>query len=174
MEYDQMTPFVCGALDKYPLSQPQDIVKLLYQSEFGPAHAVSDPEAALRLLRKEYSETSQEEGLPLEYIGGGYARLDLKTLDANGITPETAAEWFVKSAAPAGDKGEFAAKLARLAEEPLLAMLMPELAGFIARYVEMGCPAVHHSEEYRRAYSPAYRVVKADMAPGFLGKNKII
>ncbi|MBR0134972.1 MAG: hypothetical protein IJM18_02125 [Clostridia bacterium] len=166
MEYESFIPFICGALEKYPLSQPQDIVKLLYQSEFGPAHAVSDPEAALDRLRREYASVKQEEGLLMEYIGNGYARLDLKRLDHNGVTPEQAAEWFVKSAAPAGGKAAFEKKLRRLAAESLMNELIPALAPYIAEYIKAGCPAVHHSEEYRRAYSPAYRVIRAELAEG--------
>lgn len=176
MEYEMMAPLVCDALDKYPLSKPRDIVKLLYQCEFGPAHAISDPAAALEYLKKEYSQVRQEEGPLLEYIGNGYARLNLKTMDANGVTPEEASECFVKSAAPAGDKAEFASKLARLAKDRLLNALAPELAPelapYIAEYVAAGCPAVHHSEEYRRAYSPAYRVVKADAILELLFQKK--
>ena len=56
---EEIIPLVIDSLDKYPLSQPQDIVKLLYQREFGPAHAVADPEAAKRFLLEEYSSTIQ-------------------------------------------------------------------------------------------------------------------
>ena len=162
MPNKEIISLVADALEKYPLSQPQDIVKLLFQSEFGPAHAVSDPTAALRFLREEYASVRQEEGPICEYIGGGYVRLDLKTLDFNGVTPEQAAEWFVKSAAPAGDKAEFAASLRLLAADPFISKLTPGLAPFVEGYINAGCPSVHHSEEYRRAYSPAYRVIRRD------------
>ena len=165
MPNKEIITLVADALKKYPLSQPRDIVKLLYQSEFGPAHAVSDPNSALEFLRGEYASVRQEEGPLCEYIGGGFARLNLKTLDHNGVSPEKAAEWFVISAAPAGDKAEFAASLRLLAADPFISELMPALVPYIEEYVALGCPAVHHSEEYRRAYSPAYRVIRAELAP---------
>ena len=124
---EEIIPLICDALERYPDSEPQDIVKLLYQREFGPAHAVSDPQAALERLREEYANAHQEEGLPCEYIGGGYVRLDLKRLDANGITPERAAEAFAKSAAPAGDKTAFVQELRYLAADPFVRELMPGL-----------------------------------------------
>ena len=165
MLHEEIIPLICDALEKYPLSEPQDIIKLLYQREFGPAHAIQDPERALNWVREEYASVVQEEGLPFEYIGNGWARLDLKRLDANGIAPEKAAEWFVKSAEPAGDKTAFAEMLSKLASDPRAEELLPGIKAFIAYYLTLGCPAVHHSEEYRKAYSPAYRVVREQFDP---------
>lgn len=161
--HEEIMPLVVWALDKYPLSEPQDIVKLLYQREFGPAHAIPDPERALNWLKEEYESCVQEEGFLLEYIGNGYARLDLKKLDANGITCVRAAEAFVKSAVPAGDKKAFADMLGELSKDELIRKLCPGLAAYIADYIAAGCPAVHHSETYRAAYAPAYRVVRPEV-----------
>lgn len=161
----EIIALVADALREYPLSQPQDIVKLLYQREFGPAHAIPSPEAARRRLWEEYSSTPQEEGPLFEYIGNGYARLRLSALDANGVTPDEAAEAFVKSAVPAGDKSSFAEMLRGLAADGTVSRLMPQISGFVDRYIEAGCPAVHHSGEYRAAYRPAYRVVRPELLP---------
>ena len=162
---DIIIDYIANNLKNYPLSKPQDIVKLLYQREFGPAHAIPDPRAARERLLSEYASSVQEEGRAFESIGNGYARLDLKRLDANGIAPEKAAEWFVKSAEPAGDKTAFAKMLSKLASDPRAEELLPGIKAFIAYYLTLGCPAVHHSEEYRKAYSPAYRVVREQFDP---------
>ena len=162
MPNKEIISLVADALEKYPLSQPQDIVKLLFQSEFGPAHAVSDPDAALRFLLEEYASVRQEEGPLYERIGNGYVRLNLKTLDFNRLTPEKAAEAFVKSAVPAGDRSAFAEALRTLAGNELVIKLMPALPGYVEEYVKSGCPAVHHSESYKKAYSPAYRVIREE------------
>lgn len=160
---NEIIAYIGDYLNKYPLSEPQDVIKLLYQREFGPAHAIQDPERALNWVREEYASCVQEEGCPFEYIGNGWARLDLKRLDANGITPERAAEWFIMSAVPSGDKTSFAGMLKQLAEDRSVVSLIPALPAYIERYVASGCPAVHHSETYRKAYSPAYRVVRPDV-----------
>lgn len=162
---DDIIGLIGNYLRKYPFSEPQDIIKLLYQREFGPAHAIPDPAFALARLRAEYSTCVQESGPALESIGGGFARLDLKRLDANGITCEEAAEWFVKSAEPVGDKTEFAGMLRALAAEAQAEALVPGISAFIDFYVGAGCPAVHHSEAYRSAYSPAYRVIREELCP---------
>ena len=47
---------------------------------------------------------------------------------------------------------------------------------FLKSYRAAGCPAVHHSEAYRRAYHPAYRVVKkayADFLSAFIAIDKL-
>ncbi len=160
---DIIIDYIANNLKYYPLSKPQDIVKLLYQREFGPAHAIPDPGAARERLLSEYASSVQEEGPAFESIGNGYARLDLKRLDATGIAPEKAAEWFVKSAEPAGDKTAFAEMLKELNSDARLEELLPGFGAFISSYIAAGCPAVHHSEAYRTAYSPAYRVVRPDV-----------
>ena len=38
---------------KYPLMEPQDAVKLIYQMEFGPEHLIRDEGKALSMLRQE-------------------------------------------------------------------------------------------------------------------------
>ena len=161
--HEEIIPLVCWTLEKYPESEPQDIVKLLYQREFGPAHAISDPERTLNWLKEEYASCVQEEDCPFEYIGGGYARLHLARLDANGIAPEKAADAFVKSAVPAGDKKAFAEMLTELAQDELVKELCPGLPAYIEDYIAADCPAVHHSESFREAYRPAYRVVKPEL-----------
>lgn len=163
MPNEEIMRLVADALREYPLSQPQDIVKLLYQREFGPAHAIPSPEAARRFLWEEYSATPQESGPLFEYIGSGYARLRLSALDANGVTPDEAAEVFFKSAVPAGDRSDFVRMLRGLAADERVFRLMPALPGFIAGYIEAGCPALHHSAQYRAAYRPAYRVVRPEL-----------
>ena len=160
---DETIGLILWALEKYPLSEPRDIVKLLYQREFGPAHAISDPDRARQLLITEYRACGQEEGLPFTYLGNGYMRLDLHMLDHNGISPERAAELFIESAAPAGNKASFIGTLRELAKDASIVPLMPSLPAYIEDYICAGCPAVSHSEVYRAAYRPAYRVIRGDL-----------
>ena len=163
MLHEEIIPLICDALDKYPLSEPQDIVKLLFQREFGPAHAIADHAYAAKRLMDEYASCAREEGVLCEYIGNGYARVSLKRLDHNSVTPERVLEAFIKSAVPAGDRAAFSRELRELAADPFTASLMPALPAFIEEYAAAGCPVLSHSEAYRAAYSPAYRVVKAEL-----------
>ena len=38
---------------RYPLMQPTDAVKLIYQNEFGGGHLIRDEQACLNYLRRE-------------------------------------------------------------------------------------------------------------------------
>ena len=73
---------------KYPLMRPQDAVKLLYQNEFGAAHAAGG-DGGLALLREEIRCTAQyPASSPVEAIGNGYCRVQLGTLGLDSGEPE--------------------------------------------------------------------------------------
>ena len=152
-------------IEKYPLMRIQDVYKLVYQHEFGCAHAVTDPESAREWLHREYRAVRQEDAPLYEDVGGGYVRVNLSALDANGVSPDELLEWFVKSAGPAGDKEEFARILREL---PNLCSCFDsgEMTAFFEEMAAKYFPSVHHSEAFREAYHPAYRVVKLDLVRG--------
>ena len=82
----------------------------------------------------------------LEPVGGGLMRLNLRAETVCGLFLQTC---------PLRDGAEeaLAASLAQLGE------LLPGARPEIDAYRAAGCPAVHHSERYRHAYRPAYRLV---------------
>ena len=149
---------------RYSAMQPQDAVKLAYQSEFGGGHMIGDVEACKAYLAEEYAATVQDADTPLiEDIGGGMIRLQLAALDAEGITPAQAARLFIASAnQPRGTKEGLLAKLECIreqAEAGVFGFDAAELAAYLQEYAAAGYPAVRHSEQYRAAYQPAYRVI---------------
>ena len=162
MEISEAAGLIRRSMEKYPLSTPQDVVKLLYQSEFGPGHAVRDREAAREWLYSELESVDQEEGELTEPIGGGYARAYLSRLSANGVSPDELLEAFIASAEPAGSREGFAA-LIRALEFEELPLDMSAFRAYAESYIALGCPAVHHSPVYREAYSPAYRVIRPEL-----------
>ncbi|MCR5809506.1 MAG: hypothetical protein K6G56_08110 [Clostridiales bacterium] len=173
LERNEAAALIKLHLEKYPLMEMRDVIKLLFQSEFGCAHAIRDEAAARAWLEEELASVVQKEGLPLtEPLGGGYSRVDLHALKAHGMTPDELLSLFIKSAEPAGSREHFAKLLLDLIEEPgLLPFDGENTRAFVKEYVGSGCPAVHHSEAYNKAYSPAYRVVRAELVGGrFFGK----
>ena len=70
---------------RYPKMTPQDAVKLLYQSAFGPGHLIADQTYALRRLEEELAATPAHDGELLEPIGGGFARLHLGAAKAQNL-----------------------------------------------------------------------------------------
>ena len=153
---------------RYPAMQPQDAVKLLYQAAFGGGHLVSDPAGSLARLRQELDAVPPEPDAPaFEHVGGGSARMNLASPAVRALPPELLNRMFVLSAAR-GDSGvDFPAALEllqRLTREGRAPFSPEALEPYLAGYTAAGCPAVRHSEAYRAAYRPAYRVVDARYA----------
>lgn len=161
----------------YPKMEPRDAVKLLYQSEFSGGHLIRDEAACLRYLRQEYEATPQQPTTPLlEEIGSGIVRVNLTALDHHGYSPEALGRDFIRSAAAV--QGSFQAfqnkltLLTELTEDGLMPFSPEELKDYLEKYAAEGYPPVSHSEAYRAAYHPAYRVVHADFLPDQLKKHR--
>jgi len=148
--------------ERYPLMQPQDAVKLCYQSEFGGGHMIPDRERALVRLQEEIRETEQTGGGLLENIGG-YDRLYLRAIEKSGLRAETVNGLFCYTAARAcGTTEGFEEKLGvllRLAQEGNVPFSAEALSDYLSGYRAEGCPAVSHTQAYRENYGPAYRLV---------------
>lgn len=161
---------------RYPVMEPQDAVKLIYQSVFGGGHLIADRGASLRRLTREYRSVEQQSGHPLwEDIGNGMVRVHLAALEAARCAPGVLNEVFVETALlHRADPAEFQAALERLTaltEDALFTFSPTALEEYLLRYRSAGCPAVSHSAAYRRAYHPAYRVVRLDLLQRALGRT---
>jgi uridine kinase len=127
---------------------------------------ITDADESLRRLVEECrslpSDTAAE---VFEDIGGGLCRLYLNQLPAPGISPATVNRLFVATAAAVkGSPERLAEKLdtfVSLCRSGALPFDADEAAAYIRAYRVQGCPPVSHSDTYREAYKPAYRVVKA-------------
>ncbi len=152
---------------RYPLMEPTDAVKLLYQSEFGGGHLITDPMQSLLRLQAEFRSVQKQAGAALtEDIGGGLVRVQLAALDEQTLPLERLNELFVRSAAEVhGTLSSFWDKitlLSILTQEDCFAFDTTLLKTYLAAYEAAGCPPVSHSPAYRRAYTPAYRVLLAE------------
>lgn len=150
---------------RYPLMEPTDAVKLIYQNEFGGGHLIRDSEAALTYLHREYAETlRQEDAPPEEDIGNGILRVSLAALPEEKL--EALGQCFLRSAQSClGSPERFQEKLAFLRAMTYLGAMPfgPEvLDAYLGAYREAGYPAVSHSSAYRENYHPAYRIVLKD------------
>lgn len=163
-------PFSTLLLDhalRYPLWQPQDAVKLLFQSCLGSGHLGIDPARTRARLETE------RRGLPAapdhalcEAVGVGLCRLYLDAPAAEKIPTETFNRLFLSAARPDDAAGrarldEAVAALRNLAEAGQMPFPTAALDAFLADWRAAGCPAVSHSEAYRAAYCPAYRLADA-------------
>ena len=157
---------------KYPLMEPTDAVKLIYQNEFGGGHLIRDEEACLNFLRREYESTPQNPTVPLlEEIGNSMVRVNLAALDSHELSPSELGAAFLRSAAShRGSTASFRKKLSILVELTLAGEMpfTPDaLDAYLIKYEASGFPPVSHSEVYRTVYHPAYRVVEQSLLPPF-------
>lgn len=140
---------------KYPILGAEDVFKYLYQSAFGCEHLVSDYAAALNYIKKEREMVRSEP--TLDVLDGGYTRVHVACL-----APETLARLFCLSAkkedgiAALEQKLETARELVTVGSLPLDA---EDFEGKLTAWRDAGYPALHHSDAFREAYHPAYRVI---------------
>ena len=148
---------------RYPLMQPTDAVKLIYQNEFGGGHLIRDEQACLNYLRREYTSVAKDPTVPLyEDIGNGIIRVNLAAVKPEDL--EQLGRAFIDSAAKhKGAMDRFLNKLEvlrKLANEGVFNFDTNALNAYLSEYEAAGYPAVSHSPEYRQAYKPAYRIIR--------------
>ena len=150
---------------RYPALTPQDLLKFLHQSVFGPGHLVKDDAGGLAFLRAEAAACRDDQGL--EPLDGEFLRAHLGLLKSS-LTPETLWGCFRLSAeVPAGTVEDLEARLTTaldLAKEGRLPFSYEEASAAIVQWRAQGFPAQRHSEAFRAAYAPAYRVLHRDYA----------
>ena len=159
---EELKAILIAHAKRYPLMQPQDAVKLIYQNEFGGGHLILDEEACLNYLRREYADLEKDPTAPMyEDIGNGIVRVNLAAVKPEDL--EKLGRDFICSAAEhTGTTDSFLKKLdilCQLAEEGIFSFGVQELKICFSEYIQSGCPMVSHSEQYRQAYRPAYRIV---------------
>lgn len=151
---------------RYPLMEPQDAVKLIYQNEFGGGHLIKNEAESLRRIRHELEQAAAlpAADLPLyEELGNQQARLSLVSAQRQ-LAPETINQIFIASSKRRfGNLDSFLEKLQQLlsltAAQVFPCFDSAKLQHYINDYRAQGFPPAHHSQAYRDAYAPAYRVV---------------
>lgn len=144
---------------RYPLMEPRDFAKLSYQSEFGPAHMVRSQDRVLAALLAERKEAGAEPK-PLEPIGNGLCRFPItQALSTLWELPLIGRMFTRTMALTEGTEAGLLEKLEQLASLPV-----PGLEEYLEVWRREGCPPVHHSETFRNAYRPHYRVLRTDLA----------
>lgn len=143
---------------RYPAMRMQDFVKLAYQSTYGCGHLIRDIKTARERLYAEAESVTPRERELTEAIGSGLLRLHLDAPRTCSLAA-VCALFFYTAATVTGTREELEEKLAVIAELCHEGALPCSGDTWLLCYRAAGCPAVHHSDAYRLAYQPAYRVV---------------
>ena len=157
----------------YPLLQTEDMFKFLYQSAHGCEHLVSDEQAALHRIQNEYASMSEAVSADTDQLDGAYSRVHLGVL-RKGLRPQTLTKLFCLSAQKEPDGAAQLAQKLTVAREPIghsaISLDRTDFDQKLDAWRAQGFPAVHHSDSFRAAYHPAYRVIAnqyADLLPVF-------
>ena len=153
-------------LEDHPSMQYQDVIKLCYQATFGAEHLLSDIERAREYLYAEFDSVSPTEEPLFEHISQDVVRVNLGAWKRERRPIEELFKAFVESSYIRENAENNFISYLDIAERVMIENKKNfSLAGwknFVNAYLQNGICAVHHSEEYRRAEKPSYRIVKAD------------
>ncbi len=151
--------------EKYPKLAVTDLFKFLYQSSFGCEHLVSDIASAKAYICKEAENACPVAGDFVEPLDGDYCRVHLDYLK-KGLSEDTFAKLFVLSADHVEDGKERLEEklvvLLEMAQAGELPFSEEEVEAALEKWRVEGCTACHHSEAFRAAYAPAYRLMKQE------------
>ncbi len=148
-------------LARYPEMQVQDIYKLAHQAAMGCEHMAHDPAFAYNWLERELAEMGEGPSEPVfEPIStdGEVVRVHLRPYLSSGGNINMLLDAFLRTG------NHFHGETGLLEENWKSAVQIcpfstADMGQFIRKMRTNNYPAVHHSDEYKRAYKPAYRVI---------------
>ena len=136
----------------------EDVVKFVFQGMLGVGHLIASRETALARLEEEYEKVKAGDTEPLtEKISTQWIRLNLRPAKAKGMTVEDIANYVFESAQiqPLSFTRQNVYNFCvKLDPGPLMKTAAEKVLD------EKWLPG--HSDPYREAYHPAYRVLYKD------------
>ena len=148
-------------LHNHPSAQPRDVVKLCYQAAFGAEHLLQDIDRARAFLLKESEETKAKD-IPLwEPISVDICRVNLAAWKYHGMPVEWLFQMFAASFGKRENGESLFWEYLKTAGSVWKAenRSAEELETYLSDYMKEGLHPVHHSDIYREAEQPAYRIV---------------
>lgn len=146
---------------RYPAMQIRDVYKLIHQAALGSEHAISNPESAHAWLERELNEMGDgriESVIDPLSPDGEIVRVHLRPFLATGKPPKILFDAFLRTAK------EYRGNVNTLEQYWKITVSIGhfpvvDMDEFIRPMKAQNYPAVHHSDEYKKIYRPAYRVV---------------
>jgi uridine kinase/uncharacterized membrane protein len=188
---DSIEPEIVGVISDqlrlYPKSEAVDLLKVLYQNEFGPGHLITDSIKAKKLLADEiiHTDSAAPEEV-VEPIGNKLCRLHIAAVKNGGLSAETFYRFFEMTAIHTrGTEESFLRKVKTLksiakiglptkivdygvkhlslsvTKTQKLPFSAAEIDAAVSMWQAGGGGLFSHSAGFKEAYKPAYRVVEA-------------
>ena len=166
-------------MEQYPQMTMQDVYKSFYQDRFGAGHMINDTAAVREYTMYELTVAAEDTVTNpyYELLGtqGRYVRVYLRCVNEGLLSAEQLLDAFIRSAQQAKQPEQ------SWADEWAQVELTAREAGLTAsdedlqllRQAAENQRAVHHSDSYRNAYHPHYRIVERTIFENEL-KEKII
>ena len=155
--------------EQHPQATLQDVYKSFYQDRFGAEHMISDTAAVQEYMMYELVISSADT-VPNPYyeiVGaqGRYVRVYLRCVNENLLTAEQLLDAFIRSARPAKQPEQSWADEWSHIEQTARqwGMSCTDEENRLLQQAAQNNQAVHHSEAYRNAYHPHYRIVRRDI-----------
>lgn len=151
----------------------EDAYKWTFQATRGGEHAVPDRGSARKWLEREWQSMRDEPMDKVEWSplcpGGDIGRLNLRSFKARGGEADDILDAFLASASEfRSEPKDFTdawTELGKRLKKRKIGMLeYGEWQRLDAEMKVKNYPAVHHSEVYNKAYSPAYRILTLEQA----------
>ena len=157
-------------VELYPVMQARDVYKLLYQSICGAEHLMTSARAFEQYLRAEFEAETAADDEPLLVplrMDGLLSRINLRPYKARGGSVEALMNECMLAMLPVDEYTRMA--LRRVWDAFVIdcqsgswsSLALTDVLELDAWLRQRDYAALHHSEQYRLAYRPAYRLVRA-------------
>ena len=152
----------------FPASTLKDLYKSFFQNRFGPGHMINDSARAAEYLNKELSIGNFSTVWEVEPTGADscFYRVNLSVVADGRVTTEQFLDAFIRSA----NEHVPISLDAWVAEWQEVIMIIESMSLSLPDYeadkkeiesrLQSGNYVGHHSETYRKAYKPHYRIIK--------------
>lgn len=145
--------YIQSHLEKYPLMQIQDILKLLMQGMLGPTHLIQDVNKLKANLLNEYNQCKDNNinyDL-IEEISDEYIRVYIKPYYIKYNNFDKLVDLFVKSCNLSYSLDEYKKEVIKLINE--------DNKEFISQYLNGNSYVISHSLIYKENYQPHYLLI---------------
>ncbi|MBN2258712.1 MAG: hypothetical protein JW704_13000 [Anaerolineaceae bacterium] len=157
---------ILAHMKRYPLMEAQDLYKLAFQAAMGAEHAATNPDYVhLRLMQElgGLTDGPQEPSIDPISPDGRILRVHLRPFILAGGNPLKLSQAFLESARAYRGTTDLLAlfwlEVQQQAAGGEIPFQVKELEGYFIERQAGEFQPVHHSNGFRDAYKPAYRVV---------------